>query len=70
VVSTSSPPSRHWEFLTDWLRAIEPTVRPSTFDSYSRNASREATVAVLREEAVAANPSQEGLATSAWLPSA
>lgn len=25
------------EFLTDWLRAIEPTVRPSTFDSYSRN---------------------------------
>lgn len=25
------------EFLTDWLVAIEPTVRPSTFDSYSRN---------------------------------
>lgn len=25
------------EFLEDWLRAIEPTVRPSTFDSYARN---------------------------------
>lgn len=25
------------DFLADWLRAIEPTVRPSTFDSYSRN---------------------------------
>ncbi len=25
------------DFLTDWLKAIEPTVRPSTFDSYSRN---------------------------------
>jgi integrase len=25
------------DFLSDWLRAIEPTVRPSTFDSYSRN---------------------------------
>jgi len=25
------------DFLTDWLIAIEPTVRPSTFDSYSRN---------------------------------
>jgi integrase len=25
------------EFLDDWLRAIEPTVRPSTFDSYARN---------------------------------
>ena len=25
------------DFLTDWLAAIEPTVRPSTFDSYSRN---------------------------------
>ncbi len=25
------------EFLADWLKAIEPTVRPSTFDSYSRN---------------------------------
>lgn len=25
------------EFLTDWLVAIEPTVRPSTFDSYERN---------------------------------
>jgi integrase len=25
------------EFLEEWLRAIEPTVRPSTFDSYSRN---------------------------------
>lgn len=25
------------EFLTDWLAAIEPTVRPSTFDSYRRN---------------------------------
>lgn len=24
-------------FLTEWLRAIEPTVRPGTFDSYSRN---------------------------------
>jgi integrase len=24
-------------FLIDWLAAIEPTVRPSTFDSYSRN---------------------------------
>ena len=24
-------------FLADWLRAIEPTVRPSTFDSYRRN---------------------------------
>lgn len=24
-------------FLMDWLKAIEPTVRPSTFDSYSRN---------------------------------
>lgn len=24
-------------FLEDWLRAIEPTVRPSTFDSYARN---------------------------------
>ena len=23
------------DFLTDWLGAIEPTVRPSTFDSYS-----------------------------------
>jgi hypothetical protein len=23
-------------FLVDWLAAIEPTVRPSTFDSYSR----------------------------------
>jgi integrase len=26
------------EFLEEWLRAIEPTLRPSTFDSYSRNA--------------------------------
>lgn len=26
------------EFLEEWLRAIEPTVRSSTFDSYSRNA--------------------------------
>jgi integrase len=25
------------EFLTEWLQAIEPTVRPSTFDSYARN---------------------------------
>jgi len=25
------------DFLTEWLRAIEPTVRPGTFDSYSRN---------------------------------
>ena len=25
------------EYLTDWLKAIEHTVRPSTFDSYSRN---------------------------------
>jgi integrase len=25
------------EFLEKWLRAIEPTLRPSTFDSYSRN---------------------------------
>lgn len=25
------------EFLEDWLQAIEPTVRRSTFDSYSRN---------------------------------
>ena len=25
------------EFLEEWLRAIEPTIRPSTFDSYSRN---------------------------------
>jgi integrase len=25
------------DFLEDWLRAIEPTVRISTFDSYSRN---------------------------------
>jgi integrase len=25
------------DFLEDWLRAIEPTLRPSTFDSYSRN---------------------------------
>jgi integrase len=25
------------EFLEEWLRTIEPTVRPSTFDSYARN---------------------------------
>ena len=25
------------DFLVEWLDAIEPTVRPSTFDSYSRN---------------------------------
>ncbi len=25
------------DFLTEWLRAIEPTVRPGTFDWYSRN---------------------------------
>ena len=25
------------DFLTEWLQAIEPTVRPSTFDSYTRN---------------------------------
>lgn len=25
------------EFLNEWLKAIEPTVRLSTFDSYSRN---------------------------------
>ena len=25
------------DYLEDWLRAIEYTVRPSTFDSYSRN---------------------------------
>jgi integrase len=25
------------DFLEEWLRAIEPTLRPSTFDSYSRN---------------------------------
>lgn len=25
------------EFLEDWLKAIEPTIRPSTFDSYARN---------------------------------
>ena len=25
------------DFLGDWIKAIEPTVRPSTFDSYSRN---------------------------------
>jgi integrase len=25
------------EYLTDWLKAIEHTVRPSTFDSYERN---------------------------------
>lgn len=25
------------DFFTDWLKAIEPTVRESTFDSYSRN---------------------------------
>src|SRR4051812_3003167 len=25
------------EFLVEWLKAIEPTVRISTFDSYSRN---------------------------------
>jgi integrase len=27
------------QFLTEWLRTIEPTVRPSTFDSYRRNVS-------------------------------
>jgi len=27
------------QFLTDWLQTIEPTVRPSTFDSYRRNIS-------------------------------
>ena len=25
------------EFVEEWLRAIEPTIRPSTFESYSRN---------------------------------
>ena len=25
------------DYLTDWLKAIEYTIRPSTFDSYSRN---------------------------------
>lgn len=25
------------DFLTEWLRTIEPTLRPGTFDSYSRN---------------------------------
>lgn len=25
------------EFLAEWLRTIEPTLRPGTFDSYSRN---------------------------------
>jgi integrase len=25
------------DYFADWLRAIEPTVRPSTFDSYERN---------------------------------
>ena len=25
------------DFMADWLAAIEPTVRPSTFNSYSRN---------------------------------
>ncbi|HVA73748.1 MAG TPA: tyrosine-type recombinase/integrase [Acidimicrobiales bacterium] len=25
------------QFLTEWLQTIEPTVRPSTFDSYRRN---------------------------------
>lgn len=25
------------EFLTEWLRTVEPTLRPGTFDSYSRN---------------------------------
>src|ERR1700712_4363556 len=25
------------EYLIDWLKAIEYTIRPSTFDSYSRN---------------------------------
>src|SRR3954464_13718734 len=24
-------------FFADWLKAIEPTVQPSTFDSYQRN---------------------------------
>lgn len=27
------------DYLADWLKAIEHTVRPSTFDSYSRNVS-------------------------------
>ena len=27
------------QFLTEWLQTIEPTVRPSTFDSYRRNIS-------------------------------
>src|SRR3978361_596389 len=25
------------DYLSDWLKAIEYTIRPSTFDSYSRN---------------------------------
>jgi integrase len=25
------------DFMVDWLKAIEPTVRPSTFESYERN---------------------------------
>ena len=25
------------EYVVEWLKAIEPTVRPSTFESYSRN---------------------------------
>lgn len=25
------------DFMADWLRAIEPTIRPSTFESYERN---------------------------------
>lgn len=34
------------EFLEEWLRAIEPTVRPSTFDSYSRNVRNHVTAYV------------------------
>jgi len=25
------------DFLTEWLAAIQPTIRPSTYDSYRRN---------------------------------
>jgi integrase len=62
------------QFLTEWLQTIEPTVRPSTFDSYRRNVSlhvipRIGAVRLAKMDAGVLNGLYAQLLTSGRLPS-
>ncbi|MGH9057583.1 MAG: hypothetical protein ACRDYY_17245 [Acidimicrobiales bacterium] len=62
------------QFLTEWLQTIEPTVRPSTFDSYRRNVNlhvipRIGAVRLTKVDAGVLNGLYAQLPTSGRLPS-